>query len=172
MNNYDTQNQPIDTQTMPILQKEIISLSDSVQTCQPCTLSRGNFYALFSQKILKSEQAVRFDGMTGVFELKVTNQSYITIYSSGTYLISYGFTPAEGTSEGDFVGIKLNDNWITTSLHTLPGNGIGVNGTFLFDLQEGQTLHMAVQSAYPITLQAGNANANLCILQVISRTPF
>lgn len=139
-------------------------------TVQSSTFSRGNFYALFSQKILNNEQAVKFDGMTGVFGLKVTDQSYITVNSGGTYLISYSFTPAEGVTEGDFVGIKINDSWITTSLHGLSGNGIGINSTFLFDLQEGQIIHMAVQTMYPITLQSGNANANLCMVQMVSRT--
>lgn len=155
---------------MSLFQREMIHISDSLQSCHSSTLSRGNFYALFSQRILQSDQAVRFDGMTGVSGLKISDQSYITIHSDGTYMISYGFTPAEGTTEGDFVGIKLNDNWITTSLHALSGDGIGVNSTFLFDLQEGQTIHMSVQSLHPITLQAGNANANICILQIVSRT--
>ena len=41
---------------------------------------------------------------------------------------------------------------------------VGINKTFLFDLMEGQELHMAVQSEKNIILQAGNANANLCLL--------
>jgi len=170
VSNFDTPKQPTFMQSMSLFQRQMINMSDSLQSFQPSALSRGNFYALFSQKILQCNQAVRFDGITGISGLKVSDQSYITIHSSGTYMISYGFTAAEGTTEGDFVGIKLNDNWITTSLHALPGDGIGVNSTFLFDLQEGQIIHMAVQSAHPITLQAGNANANICILQIVSRT--
>ena len=103
------------------------------------------------------------------FILKIYKQSHIVIQNSGTYLISYSFTPCQGVTSGDFVGIKVNDNWITTSLQSLSLDEVGIHKTFLFDLMEGQELHMAVQSEKNIILQAGNANANLCLLQVVGR---
>lgn len=170
VNNFYAHEQYANPQNIPILTTQVPNVYTAQEQHTPLALSRGNFYALFTQTIENQEQAVRFDGMTGVSGLKVTEQSHITINSSGTYLISYSLTPAQETTQGDFVGLKINDSWITTSLHSLADNGIGINGTFLFDLQEGQILHMAVQAANPILLQAGNANATICILQVVSRT--
>ena len=82
------------------------SVSEQPNT-EPATLSRGNFYALFSQTIEQQGQPVHFDGMTSVSGLKIYKQSHIIIQNSGTYLISYSFTPCQGVTSGDFVGIKV-----------------------------------------------------------------
>ncbi len=126
----------------------------------------GNFYVLFSQNLHSPEQSLRFDGMTSVSGLTVEQQSYIQVKHGGTYFITYGLTPGFGASKGDFAGIKIGENWITTSLQALSHNAVGINKSFLCDLQEGQILHMALQCKKPISLHAGFTSANLCLLQI------
>ena len=169
MNYSSMQNQNLFPQCMSMFSAQLQSSVSEQSNVEPAPLSRGNFYALFSQTIEHQGQPVHFDGMTSVSGLKIYKQSHIVIQNSGTYLISYSFTPCQGVTSGDFVGIKVNDNWITTSLQSLSLDEVGIHKTFLFDIMEGQELHMAVQSEKNIILQAGNANANLCLLQVVGR---
>lgn len=163
------QNQNLFPHCMSMYAAQLQSSASEQPSTEPAALSRGNFYALFSQNIEPQEQLVHFDGMTSVSGLKIYKQSHIVIQNSGTYLINYSFTPCQGVTSGDFVGIKVNDNWITTSLQALSSDEVGVNKTFLFDLREGQKLYMAVQSEKNIILQAETANANLCLLQIVER---
>ncbi len=169
MNYSNMQNQNLFPRYMSMCSAQLQPSAYEQSSAESTALSRGNFYALFSQNIEYQGQPVHFDGMTSVSGLKIYKQSHIVIQNSGTYLISYSFTPSQGVTSGDFVGIKVNDNWITTSLQALSSDEVGINKTFLFDLMEGQELYMAVQSEKTIILQAGNANANLCLLQVVGR---
>ncbi|MEE0253263.1 MAG: hypothetical protein UEE41_07685 [Acutalibacteraceae bacterium] len=169
MNHSGMQNQNLFSQYMSMFSPQLQSVISEQPNSVPTALSRGNFYALFSQTMEHQGQPVHFDGMTSVSGLKIYKKSHIVIQNSGTYLISYSFTPCQGVTSGDFVGIKVNDNWITTSLQSLSLDEVGINKTFLLDLMEGQELHMAVQSEKSIILQSGNANANLCLLQVVGR---
>ncbi|MFQ7026007.1 MAG: hypothetical protein ACLRRA_02990, partial [Acutalibacteraceae bacterium] len=76
MNYSSMQNQNLFPQCMSMFSAQLQSSVSEQSNVEPAPLSRGNFYALFSQTIEHQGQPVHFDGMTSVSGLKIYKQSH------------------------------------------------------------------------------------------------